>query len=90
MKQYVRNHDAKRTSCDTQFEQIYHGYQEPIFAYIYCRIRNRMISQELTSNVFLRLWKRSHRKLDEVGTKDLLYRFAREMVLKYEKRYTRR
>ncbi len=66
------------------FTQLYEMYIERIYRYIYCRVDDNMLADDITSQVFLKAWE----KLDsyEQGGSPFvawLYRIARNTVIDY-------
>ena len=48
---------GKRMTKDTYFEKIYGSYYQSILNYMFCRVHNRAIAEELAADVFLRAYK---------------------------------
>ncbi len=42
---------------DTYFEKIYGSYYQSILNYMFCRVHNRAIAEELAADVFLLAYK---------------------------------
>lgn len=66
------------------FAQLYEAYIERIYRYIYYRVVDNMLAEDLTSQVFLKAWE----KLDsyEPGQSPFaawLYRIARNTIIDY-------
>lgn len=47
---------AKNGNSDS-FEEVYTTYYTPLFRYILNRIKNRQEAEDLTQNVFMKIWK---------------------------------
>lgn len=43
------------------FERIVHGYTQPVFRFIVRLVGNREEAEDLTQDVFLKMWKTAHR-----------------------------
>lgn len=66
------------------FSQLYETYLQRIYRYIYCRVADNMLAEDITSQVFLKAWE----KLDgyEPGQSPFvawLYSIARNTVIDY-------
>lgn len=61
-------------------------YQGPIFAYIYRWMRNRSDSEDLTQDVFIKMFRALHTYSRKSSFRAWLYRIARNRVIDYLRR----
>jgi len=65
-----------------KFSKIYDTYVESIYRFIYIKVNSQEIAQDLTSEVFLRVWK-SYQKQNLKNPRAFLYTTARHIVIDY-------
>lgn len=64
--------------------QLFKDHNEQIFRYIYARTGNKELSQDITSDTFLKAWnKRLTYKKDKASIKTWLYTIARNTMVDY-------
>lgn len=66
------------------FAHLYEKYVERIYRYIYCRVTDNMLAEDITSQVFLKAWEKLNSY--ELGLSPFLawlYRIARNTVIDY-------
>lgn len=68
-----------------KFTRIYNIYVEHIYRFIYVKVSSRQIAEDLTSEVFLRAWKKMWQKEDKViqDPKAYFYKSARNAVIDF-------
>ena len=76
-----------RGNNNTQlFNAIYKKYAKTIFRFIYLRVSNREIAQDITAETFVHVWKIIIKKIVIQNQKALLYVIARGKVVDYYRR----
>ena len=73
------------------FAQIYDLYVTPIYRFIYFKVATRQDAEDLTSEVFLKIWQyitESEEKIENLRA--LLYRTARNLVIDMYRQKARR
>ena len=65
-----------------KFSKLYDAYVESIYRFIYIKVNSQEIAQDLTSEVFLKVWK-SYQKQDFRNPRAFLYTTARHTVIDY-------
>jgi len=65
-----------------KFSKIYDTYVESIYRFIYIKVSSQEIAQDLTSEVFLKVWK-SYQKQNLRNPRAFLYTTARHTVIDY-------
>src|SRR3989338_2033309 len=64
------------------FAELYEKYVDNIFRYIFFRVRGMETAQDLTSDVFLKVWQYIGKPGREIENfRSLLYRIARNLVI---------
>ncbi len=73
-----------------EFEALYTKYSDKIYRYVYLNVSDPYLSEDIVSEVFLRVWKRwSSIRLDFIQA--LLYKIAKNIVVDhYRKKKNRR
>lgn len=69
-------------SNQRKFSKIYDAHVESIYRFIYIKVNSQDIAQDLTSEVFLKVWK-SYQKQDIKNARAFLYTTARHTVIDY-------
>ncbi len=69
-------------SAKLSFETLYLKYSDRIFKYVYLNINDPYLSEDITSEVFLRVWKR-WKKIRQDFIQALLYKIARNIIVDY-------
>ena len=73
------------------FAQIYDLYLNPIYRFIYFKVATRQDAEDLTSEVFLRLWQYTTETEDEIeNLRALIYKTARNLVIDFYRRNAKR
>ena len=72
------------------FEEIYLKYSDKIYKYVYMNVSDPYLSEDITSEVFLRVWKRWNKlRLDFIQA--LLYKIAKNIIVDhYRKKKNRK
>jgi RNA polymerase sigma-70 factor, ECF subfamily len=65
-----------------KFSKIYDTYVESIYRFIYIKVNSQEIAQDLTSDVFLKVWK-SYQKQKLKNPRAFLYTTARHTIIDY-------
>lgn len=66
------------------FSQLYDAYVSRIYHYIYCRVNDDMLAEDITSKVFLNVWKKlSSYQVGKSPFMAWLYRIAHNVVIDY-------
>ena len=73
------------------FSQVYDLYITPIYRFIYFKVATRQDAEDLTSEVFLKIWQYVTETEDEIeNLRALLYRTARNLVIDFYRRSAKR
>ncbi len=64
------------------FEAIFWKYNPRVFHFIYSLLYDRTLAEDLTQNVFLKIWERHEDIQPEEGFEAYLFTIARNMVYK--------
>lgn len=73
------------------FSQIYDLYITPIYRFIYFKVSSRQDAEDLTSEVFLKIWQYITETEEEIeNLRALLYRSARNLVIDFYRRNAKR
>lgn len=77
-----------RSAHDEQaFARLYDAYVEAIYRFIYVKLSSKEQAEEVTSEVFLRLWQALQRGQEVRHVRGLLYKIARNLIIDvYRKR----
>ncbi|RJQ36264.1 RNA polymerase sigma factor [Candidatus Microgenomates bacterium] len=67
---------------DEEFEEIYHEHSDKIFRFIYLHTQDFYLSEDFTSEVFLKAWK-NWEKFKPDFTKAWLYKIANNLLIDY-------
>ncbi len=65
------------------FEELYGTYVKQIFRFVYLRTNNTQIAEDITSDTFLRCWKKIERGEIIDNERALLYVIARGIIIDY-------
>jgi len=66
------------------FAQIYDSFVDHIYRYIFFKVSDQHIAEDLTSNTFLKCWEYIRDEKKEIeNIKAFLYRIARNLVIDY-------
>lgn len=69
------------------YTEVYNYYVTPIYRFIYFKVSNRQDAEDLTSEVFLKIWQFVTETEDEIeNLRALIYRSARNIVIDYYRR----
>jgi len=64
------------------FSQVYDLYVTPIYRFIYFKVATRQDAEDLTSEVFLRIWQYVNESEDDIeNLRALIYKTARNLVI---------
>lgn len=73
------------------FAIVYNQYVTPIYRFIYFKVSSRQDAEDLTSEVFMKIWNYISETEDEIeNLRALLYRTARNLVIDHYRRNARR
>ncbi len=73
------------------FSQVYDLYVTPIYRFIYFKVATRQDAEDLTSEVFLKIWQYVIETEDDIeNLRALLYRTARNLVIDFYRRNAKR
>lgn len=79
--------ERARTYEQGALEELYDAYAPLVFAYLYRRLQNRQLAEDLTSEVFLRLLQAfGARQPWQTSVRGWLYRVAHNLVVDYYRR----
>lgn len=70
------------SSSNEKFSQIYDQYVEKIYRFIYLKVNSQEVTEDITSNVFLKGWEsyqKNQESIKNIGA--FLYQIARNMVI---------
>ncbi|MDD5639957.1 MAG: RNA polymerase sigma factor [Candidatus Pacebacteria bacterium] len=73
----------KRKYKEQFFSQLYDEYLERIYRFIYFKVSSESIAQDLTSEVFTRLWKQISLDKEVKNPSAFLFTLARNIVVDY-------
>ncbi|MBI3984528.1 MAG: sigma-70 family RNA polymerase sigma factor [Candidatus Levybacteria bacterium] len=77
-------------SSQLTFESLYLKYSDRIYRYVYLNLNDPYLSEDITSEVFLRVWKRWS-KIRQDFIQALLYKIARNIIVDhYRKKKNKR
>jgi len=66
------------------FSQLYDDYVEKIYRFVFIKVNSREIAEDLTSETFLRAWKRFQENKDKIRNHPaFFYQIARNLVTDY-------
>lgn len=65
-----------------KFVKLYHEYHEPIYRFIYFRVRTSEIAEDITSDVFLNSFN-YFKKVKPKNPRAVLYKIARNLIAGY-------
>ncbi len=70
------------TGCESALELLYDRYSSAVFSLILHMVQNRQVAEELTQEVFIRVWQRSSSFRDERGrVRSWMLKIARNLAL---------
>ena len=73
------------------FALIYDSYVTPIYRFIYFKVASRQDAEDLTSEVFLKIWQYLIDSEEEIeNLRALIYKFARNLVVDFYRQRARR
>ncbi|MFA6410064.1 MAG: RNA polymerase sigma factor [Candidatus Buchananbacteria bacterium] len=73
------------------FAQVYDLYVTPIYRFIYFKVSSRQDAEDLTSEVFLKIWQYVTESEEQVeNLRALLYRSARNIVIDHYRKNAKR
>jgi RNA polymerase sigma-70 factor (ECF subfamily) len=80
IKKYKKNGD------NFYFEKIYRHFFSKIYRYVFLRILNKEIAEDLTSEVFIRVYRNLNKvNLNAITIKIWIYKIARNLIIDYFK-----
>jgi len=65
-----------------KFSKLYDTYVESIYRFIYIKVSSQEVAQDLTSEVFLKVWK-SYQKQNLKNPRAFIYTTARHTIIDY-------
>jgi len=73
------------------FAEVYNQYITPIYRFVYFKVSSRQDAEDLTSEVFMKVWNYITETEDDIeNLRALLYRTARNLVIDHYRRNARR
>ncbi len=70
------------TGCESALELLYDRHSSAVFSLILHMVQNRQVAEELTQEVFIRVWQRSSSFRDERGrVRSWMLKIARNLAL---------
>lgn len=73
------------------FSQVYDIYVTPIYRFIYFKVSSRQDAEDLTSEVFMKIWQYVTETDDEIeNLRALIYRSARNLVIDHYRKNARK
>lgn len=73
------------------FGKVYDLYVEPIYRFIYFKVSSQQDAEDLTSEVFMKVWAYVSETDDEIeNLRALLYRSARNLVIDFYRKNSKR
>lgn len=80
--QEVKSHLRRLQSGDSRgFRWLFDHYHHKVFSYALRLVKNRQVAEELTSDVFLKLWEKRSRIQTEGSLQQLLLTIARGLAI---------
>ena len=80
-----------RNDAGKKFVRVYDRYVKKIYRFVYLKVSSQEIAEDITSEVFLRVWKR-YRKQELDNIKDpgsFLYKTAKNLLVDYYRKRTK-
>lgn len=68
------------------FETIYIKYSDKIYRYVYLNINDPYLAEDITSEVFLRIWK-NWKRIEKDFMQALLYKTAKNILIDYYRKH---
>ncbi len=66
------------------FEELYKSYYTPLFKYVYLRTKDKLLSEDITQTVFLKVWKSLNLwNSKKKEPRAFLYTIARNTIIDY-------
>lgn len=65
------------------FEEVYDTYVKQIFRFVYLRVNNTQTAEDITSETFLRFWRKIEQEKYIDNERALLYLIARGIIIDY-------
>jgi RNA polymerase sigma-70 factor, ECF subfamily len=75
--------DELKNGSVPALERIFNLYSSKLFYFINSYIRNKEISEELTQDVFIRLWENKHNLINSPSINNYLYTIAKNLCIDY-------
>lgn len=73
------------------FSKVYDLYVTPIYRFIYFKVSSRQDAEDLTSEVFMKMWQYVTQTEDDIeNLRALIYRSARNLVIDYYRKNAKR
>lgn len=63
------------------FSQIYDDYMDRVYRFVYFKVNSEEIAQDITSEIFARLWKQISLDVDIKNPSGFLFKTARNMLV---------
>lgn len=78
--------DRSRAGDSGAFAVIFHRYAKKIYRFIFFRIKEKDLADDLTNEVFLRMWEqiRAEKKIDNLQA--YLYKITRNLIIDHYRR----
>ena len=65
------------------FENVFKEFQENIFSYLYFKIGNSQVAEDILHDGFIKLWENRHQLKDNLSLPSYLYTIAKNLTLNY-------
>jgi RNA polymerase sigma-70 factor (family 1) len=77
-------------SDETAFEELYDRYFKVLFNYIYSKVENQFVTQELVQELFVSIWTQRHNRSVQ-ACRAYLFSIAKKSIISYYRReFTRK
>jgi len=66
-----------------KFSKFYNEHVEKVYRFVYLKVSSKEVSQDLTSEVFLRFWEQLNSPIKIENQRAFIYQIARNLVIDY-------
>lgn len=73
-------------NLDQKFEVVYQNNLDRVYRYINVIVHDGMIAEDITAEVFLKVWKKRHTLLHYENVTGLLYKISRDLAINHLKK----
>ena len=74
---------------DQKFEEVYQENLDRVYRYIHSIVHNGTIAEDITAEVFLKVWEKRTTLLDYENVTGLLYKISKDLSINYLKTLTK-